>query len=128
MRNYVPGISWAVLIFILSSVSSGTLKLPDFWDLFSLDKAAHAIFYFLLYFLWARGLIQGGNNQRRIFIILLVLCISYGGLIELYQGYFLPSRHGDWVDEVANSIGVIAGGLYFWKAKKTFDFSKMFYI
>ncbi len=113
LKNYMPGISWAILIFILSSISTGKLHLPDFWDLFSMDKAAHAIFYFIFYYLWARGLMRSQLNKKSIYIILLLFCIIYGALLELYQGYFLSNRIGSWADGLANAIGASAAYFYF---------------
>ena len=34
--------------------------------------------------------------------------LGYGGFIELVQS-FLPTRHGDWADVVADAVGVAAG-------------------
>ena len=116
LKTYGPGIVWAFLILILSTVSSSTMKLPDFWDLFSLDKAAHAAFYFILYFLWARVFIKN-RKENSIYIILLLSCIAYGILLELFQSYILTHRHGDWVDALANGLGVIAGFYYFRRKK-----------
>lgn len=110
---YLPGICWAIIIFILSSISIGKSVLPDFWDLLSFDKAAHAFFYFLLYYLWARGLIKDGKKKRYFFFLLLILCVVYGAMLELYQGYFLSFRNGDWVDELANTLGAFSSYLYY---------------
>ena len=118
-----PGISWALLIFILSSVSPGSLHLPSFWDLFSLDKLSHATFYAILVFLLANGF----QKQTTLKFALLhatgtalVFAIIYGGLIELYQGFILTDRHGDWFDFIANSIGSFIGMKFFlkWKIQK----------
>ena len=111
-KNFLPGIGWAILIFILSSISTGKLHLPDFWDLFSLDKAAHAVFYFVLYYLWAKGFAMTDKTKSWIYIMLLITCITYGALLEMYQGYFLSNRIGSWVDGLANAIGVGVGYFY----------------
>ena len=119
----LPGISWAILIFVLSSVSPGSLHLPSFWDLFSLDKASHAAFYAILAFLLGIGF----QKQTALKFALLhaagsaiVFAIIYGGLIELYQGYILTDRTGDWFDFIANTIGSYVGMRIFlkWKMRK----------
>ena len=118
----LPGFAWAVLIFILSSVSPVTLHLPSFWDLFSLDKLSHAIFYATLVFLMAIGF----QKQIALKFALLhaagtafVFGIIYGGLIELYQAYILTDRYGDWFDFIANTIGSFIGMRIFlrWRIK-----------
>lgn len=43
----------------------------------------------------------------------MVISISYGGAIELYQQYFLSDRYGDWLDLASNVVGTILGVLAF---------------
>ncbi len=112
IKHTWPGLSWALLIFILSTVSPATLHLPSFWDLFSLDKAAHATCYAILVFLLSSGF----RKQTQLKFALLhaagsatVFAIIYGGLIELYQGYILTDRTADWVDFIANCMGIYIG-------------------
>jgi VanZ family protein len=102
-----------LLIFILSSMPVSSLHLPDFWDLFSLDKAAHAVFYFTLFFMWKFSLKKAGWILHAKHLILIMTgCIVYGGMIELYQGNCLDNRTADWVDEVANTIGAVSAFIY----------------
>jgi VanZ family protein len=120
IKVMAPGVIWAILILILSSISAGSLRLPSFWDLFSLDKASHAAFYAILVFL----LCGGFQKQTEIKFALLhaagtaiVFGIIYGGLIELYQAYVLTDRKGDWFDFIANVIGCYVGMVIFLKWK-----------
>ena len=100
MKRFLPGVSWALLVLLLSSLPASSMKLPQFWDLFSLDKLAHAVCYAILFLLFAYAL-------RKYLLYIMVACIVYGILIELYQGYLLTSRTADWVDALANAIGVV---------------------
>jgi VanZ family protein len=43
----------------------------------------------------------------------LTVTVCYGGVIELYQQYFLTDRYGDWVDMAANVVGAILGVVVF---------------
>lgn len=46
-------------------------------------------------------------------IIIILLCISYGGLIEIMQAKIFSNRSGDWLDFIANSFGCLMGlGLF----------------
>lgn len=95
-----------------------SLHLPSFWDLFSLDKLAHAVFYAILFIAWSYSIRKSGyhtNSKEK--IVLLLLCITYGGLLELFQGYCLANRTADYVDELANSIGALGGYIY-WLRKE----------
>ncbi|MEP7263865.1 MAG: VanZ family protein [Bacteroidota bacterium] len=112
-KNYLPGILWTLLIFILSSLPATSLHLPSFWDLFSLDKLAHASFYCILFIAWNYSLRKSGYIlSKKQLILLLLCCMLYGGALELYQGYCLTDRTADWVDEVANSVGAVGGYIY----------------
>ena len=120
IKHTLPGLSWALLIFILSSVSPAKLHLPSFWDLFSLDKASHATCYAILVFLLSKGF----RKQIQLKFALLhstgtafVFAIIYGGLIELYQDFFLTNRNADWFDFIANCIGSFIGLRIFLKWK-----------
>ena len=108
------------MIFILSSVSPATLHLPSFWDLLSLDKAAHATFYAIYVLLLCIGFQKQSNLKFALLHpsgVSFAFAIFYGGLIELYQAYILTDRTGDWFDFIANSIGAYIGMRIFLKFK-----------
>lgn len=111
-KVFLPAIAWTLFIFVLSTLPASTLRLPDFWDLFSIDKLAHAAFYGVLLLLWVFSLQKYGMQLKLSYLLLLLICcITYGGLIELYQGT-LTNRTADWVDVLANSIGATVAYIY----------------
>jgi VanZ family protein len=113
IKIFLPAVLWTALIFTLSSVPAASLHLPAFWDLFSLDKLAHASFYAVLFLVWHYSLKK--NNaviKRNRLLQLLICCMAYGGLLELFQGYCLINRTADWVDELANTIGASSAFIY----------------
>jgi VanZ family protein len=108
-KYFFPAVACTLLIFILSTLPADELRLPDFWDLLSLDKFAHALFYGVLFITWHLAYQQlGGINKW----VLALCCIAYGVALEFYQGFFLSNRVADWVDALANSIGVAAAWLF----------------
>ncbi len=110
IKNNWPGISWAIIIFVLSSIKPPAIYFPDLFDLFTPDKVAHFIVYAILVFLLALGFVKTpGILSRNHFLFSVLIAATYGGLIELYQGYFLADRVGDWVDCLANCIGCAIG-------------------
>ena len=117
-----PGISWALLILVLSSITTPSFRIPDLFDLFAPDKIAHFVFYAVYVVLFYRGFAEMPVNtvyHRNQFSIPLLSGILYGGLIELYQGYFLPNRTADYVDFIANTIGALIGwGVARWMSKR----------
>jgi VanZ family protein len=48
-------------------------------------------------------------SKMRIFFSIFLFPIVIGGLIEIIQEYFTPSRNGDWFDFLFDVIGVILG-------------------
>lgn len=107
-----PGISWALLILILSTITPPSFRIPDLFDLLAPDKIAHFIFYaiFVILFTYGFSKMPTGNIwSRNQFSIPLFGGIIYGGLIELYQGYVLTNRTADYVDFIANCIGSLLG-------------------
>ncbi|MBK9637104.1 MAG: VanZ family protein [Bacteroidetes bacterium] len=107
-----PGISWALLILILSTITPPSIEIPNLFDLLAPDKIAHFIFYAVFVILFTYGFSRrpsGNRWSRNQFSIPFIGGILYGGLIELYQGYFLTNRTADYVDFIANCIGSIIG-------------------
>ncbi len=86
--------------------------MPDLFDLIKPDKVAHFFFYAVYVVLFWRSFSTMHSDSvfyRNPFSIPLFSGIVYGGLIEIYQGLFLPNRTADYVDFIANTIGAIIG-------------------
>ena len=49
--------------------------------------------------------------SRRTGLLLLPLLVFAGFGIEVIQEYFIPGRNGSWSDLIANTLGVIVGGI-----------------
>ena len=119
-----PGISWALLILILSTITPPALEIPDLFDLLAPDKIAHFLFYAVFVILFTNGFSKmptGTRWSRNQFSIPLIGGIIYGGLIEIYQGYILTNRTADYVDFIANCIGSLLGwGLMRYLSKREY--------
>lgn len=111
-----PAIAWALVLFILSSIS----HLPSShylgnWE----DKVDHVAAYAILGALVLRALtmnreVPGARDMK----LTLALGIFYGVTDEFHQ-YFVPGRFMDNKDLVADAVGVIAGMLfYLWLCKR----------
>ena len=72
-------------------------KLPEFPDT---DKAYHLAAYFLL-------ALPSGLKKPNKWVLFIFLFIIFGGIIEIIQPYV--NRYGEWLDFLANTIGVILG-------------------
>ena len=116
-------ISWALLIMILCGIPGRDLPHMSFLELLSFDKWVHAGVFFVLTLLAVRGFrlqkkIIGLKNHA--VLIALLLCISYGGILEILQGTIFEDRGADIYDFIANSFGCILAVLLYRKFSKWF--------
>jgi len=66
------------------------------------DKFLHFLAYFGL-----AGLATTALRHRRAIILATLALIAFGGALEILQAF--TGRDAEWLDEVANSIGVLTG-------------------
>ena len=76
-----------------------------------IDKWIHGTMYLLLAvaLLWDSRSVQGWKR----YLIVAVVAAIYGGFIEVLQEQFFYPRTGDWVDWMADCVGV-GVGLVMW--------------
>jgi len=113
-QNYWMPLLWAAVLFIQSSIPDldSPVRLTK-WD----DKWAHVLIYLPLGFLLP-GALARARAGRRVGTLLLTFALGslYGITDEIHQ-YFVPGRHMDWRDAVADSLGVMLGGLLYLKLR-----------
>ena len=74
------------------------------------DKIIHAGIFFFTASLIILASLRYSLKQRlkpAKYLRIFVLCVAYGGIIELLQYYYVPMRHGDWFDFWANNTGAL---------------------
>ena len=108
-NSFVPVLIWALIIVVGSLLSSS--KVPS---IAVSDKGIHFVFYaifaFLLYFPVYR-------TKKIAFsflgpaVIVVLIGFTFGALIELVQDRYIVGRFGEWLDLVANSLGLLVGAL-----------------
>jgi len=92
-------ISITILIVILSLINiTQTIAIS------SSDKVQHAIAYFTLSFFWLLALKDFKVKK----VIILIACIALGIVLECIQG-LTPHRFFEYLDMLANTVGVILG-------------------
>jgi len=109
LKHNLYGFAWALLIFILCLIPGKDI--PD-WNIFTYDKAGHAVMFAVLVFLFNKGFIkQHAYSLLQIHPMKAAILISvvYGGLLEIMQDKLIPDRTGDIMDFFANTIGCFAG-------------------
>ena len=92
-------ILWAVVVFGLHAMSSKSFPKISFWENLGPDKIVHAFMFFIGSFL---AVLSGMGRLKSA-----VIWISAGVLLEYYQFFFTTDSSFDWLDVMADSIGVM---------------------
>ena len=112
IRRWGPALTWAAVIFTLSSIS----KLPAPPDAFT-DKHAHLAAYAILAAAIVWGFTDGAPARTtwRAAVAAAVLATLYGATDEWHQS-FVPGRELSAADLVADALGALlaAGALRAW--------------
>ena len=109
-RHFVPsllvltGITYLSLIKEMPAPVLGNIPLADKWG--------HMLAYMVLSLCMAADSYRAHISVRGLYLTAILLPIAYGGLIELIQPHF-PPRQGEWMDWLADCIGVSIGILIF---------------
>jgi VanZ family protein len=104
-------------LFITTAFLLPASEIPK--ERFLNDKVIHISLHLILSFVWLLFYFIYKNCSINLMklISILFLCFVYGIIIEFIQELFLTSRHADFFDILANTIGTIIGSLIFWNVK-----------
>ncbi len=93
---------WALGWAMLAGTVNDSLERhpPHFTEFFYSDKLMHFTGYFLLG-TWFAGLVD-----RRRYLMTAALLIAFSGVIEIAQGLMHWGRQAEWLDFLANTLGV----------------------
>src|ERR1700739_3983396 len=86
---------WALIIFVLCVIPGKDIPHVTFLELLSFDKLVHAGIFFGLISLTIRGFLLQTNFtrlQQSARSIAFVICVIYGGSLEVIQGAFCQGR------------------------------------
>ncbi len=111
---FIPAVAVAIGIFILSTFLSVPFQVEGI-DYF--DKVQHCFAYFVLAFsfliAFRKSEMLSSNRSR----FILIAASLYGLGLEFAQYSYFPNRYFEWIDAVANVLGVLIGFVVF----KLFD-------
>lgn len=99
---------WFFVILALCSMPGQYIPSTNFFELLKFDKWVHAGIFFSLMLL-SLNLIYTNNLDNLYIYLFFVLCISYGGLLEIMQAKLFSNRSADVLDFIANSFGCLVG-------------------
>ncbi len=99
-----------VILAVLSLISVPKLSLG--LNLKSPDKYLHVLAYFGLSFIWFLALSKKLKTNISKFALILSIFI-YGIILEALQGELTSYRTADWLDVIANTVGILIAALFF---------------
>ena len=107
---FIPAYSIALGIFLLSTFLSFPVQVTE---VSYFDKIEHFFAYFVLVISFLVAFKKTGIlTQKRSYTMLLAVSF-YGFALELAQYSLFPNRYFEWIDAVANVLGVVVGFVLF---------------
>jgi len=110
--QYKFSILLAIVIALLSLAPASSFPVDSIWDIPHIDKIVHILMYAALGFV---ALMENRCSRKchgLNFLILLAILLA-SALIEVLQATVVLSRGAEWVDLLANFLGLIAAYLAF---------------
>lgn len=106
IKNYPVSLIVIAIIFYLSFFTPPKTRVEEIPNI---DKIVHFCMYGgLTFVIWTEYLWHHNAINWKRLIVGGILCpIIMSGLIEIGQGTLTVNRSGDWMDFVANSLGVL---------------------
>ena len=103
--NYIPTTNWL--------------------EMLSFDKFVHAFIFCVMASLWFLVLIRQQKVNTFSIALVLLISVSYGGMLEIMQATVFSKRSADWFDFIANTFGCFIAWFVFHR-KKVFMMKKIF--
>lgn len=109
IKTYPVSIFLALVIIVLSLIPFPDIELAK--DVPLADKWTHMVMYAGLSVViwWEYWRRHRTMNPLHVFCGAVVAPIALSGMLELLQEYATTTRAGEWLDLLANSIGVLIG-------------------
>ena len=111
-----PSIIWCLIILVGSILPSSNIQGVEISD-----KLIHYVFYavfsFFL-FLLSHNVNFGLNTLIKKWTFVITIGTLLGFIIEWIQYALIPSRSGEWIDLLANSIGLITMLIFIYLFKR----------
>ena len=111
LRRYPLALLVAVAIVLLSVLPIPEMKRMEGIPL--IDKWTHMVMYgvltLVIWFEYRRS--HQHWDTWKLLLFAFIAPIAMGGALELIQAYLTTCRSGEWLDFVANSIGVCLGAV-----------------
>lgn len=106
IRGYWKSILIGIGILYVSLLRDPGISLPTFVHA---DKWIHVVMYILLGATLCWDSLQIKLGDWRLWSIAIIGPMAYGGMLELVQEWWFAPRSGEWVDWLADCVGVVIG-------------------
>lgn len=116
----LPVIVYCIAIFVQSSFPAPE-SIPE---AFSNDKLLHLAGYALLGALFMRAFRTYPIKNKRMIIMLSIICASFYGLTDEIHQSFVPSRNADIFDVLADTLGSVLGVTFYYLTGRISVFQK----
>ena len=112
-------LGWTILTIVLLCLPGSAFPSKGLFNLNipHLDKVVHVILFGGVILFWCQYFFQkkDWNRNRRFTVVILALStIALGIILEYIQLNYIPNRSFDRGDILANSLGTMAFGLFFY--------------
>ncbi len=108
--TYWKTITLCVIIFVLSTVTFSTIPKAARFD--NSDKVVHVLMYaalgFVAFYEYFKDKIFK-SKYRYLFVYLFLFLVFFGGIIEILQGALFQPRTSEFMDWVADILGLVTG-------------------
>ena len=124
-KKFVPGLAWFFIVGILTLMPGNDVPEASWLNIPHLDKLVHAVMFGgLTLFFCLPYLKSGFSTQKKtnIFIRISLSLVLWGLIIEVIQKYFVPGRGFEWLDVLADAVGVL---IAYWICKKILKSQKL---
>jgi len=117
LKQYYKSIIIGIMILWLSLSENDAINPGNIFNIPNADKAGHFVAYM---FFSAVLMLDSGRWQRtmRFKYQLLIIPVLLGALMELFQRLLTQMRQADWVDMIADLVGIFFGLMIAIAAKK----------
>jgi len=107
VAGFLPAVIWAVVVAFLS-LSSVSIVPKFIWsDLIGVDKLGHVVFYSILGLLVFYGFYKHPKRYRYMVLWTVLMCSGFGILMEVLQMWMRTGRQFEFLDILADVIGVL---------------------
>ena len=118
IRGYWKTIVIGIAILYVSIMRDSGITLPN---MAGADKLLHICMYVVLGGIACWDSWKIDIKGWKLWLISVVIPIVYGGLIELVQEQWFAPRSGEWLDWLADGIGVIIGAISIMIIRRSYD-------